>query len=122
MVHSNHPGIGQHQARLGLNSCMTAAVQEQTLTLATTPGSAPPPAVRAHPDIVLGLILAGAIGCVALWWQNTLTLNGVGDWLINAGRIPTCQAGVRHPGATGFDLVGRNRSHDRDQQQDSSRA
>ena len=29
---------------------------------------------------------------------------------------PTCQAGVRHPGATGFHLVGRTRSHDRDQQ------
>ena len=30
--------------------------------------------------------------------------------------FPTCQAGVRHPGATGFHLVGRTRSHDRDQQ------
>ena len=35
---------------------------------------------------------------------------------------PTCQAGVRHPGATGFHLVGRNRSHVRDQQQDSPRS
>ena len=42
----------------------------------------------------------------------TVTLDPV--WL--ADPSPTCQAGVRHPGATGFHLVGRTRSHDRDQQ------
>jgi predicted ferric reductase len=59
-----------------------------------TPGPQPTPSpVRAHPDAVLGLIVAGALGCMALWWANTPPLSGLGDWLTGAGRITGLLAG-----------------------------
>ena len=59
---------------------------------ATAPRPHPAPA-RAHPQAVLGLIVAGAVACIALWWTNTPSLSGWGDWLTNAGRITGLLAG-----------------------------
>src|SRR4051794_2478851 len=50
-------------------------------------------ATRAHPHLVLGVIAAGAAGAVGLWWHNTPSIHGVGDWLTNAGRITGLLAG-----------------------------
>jgi predicted ferric reductase len=42
---------------------------------------------RANPTAVLWSIWLGAAACVALWWFNTPSIHGFGDWLTNAGRI-----------------------------------
>ena len=90
-VHSNYPAKSQNQDRVAFDGRgMTAAVQDYPLSLVPV---SPVPTVRARPDLVLGLIVAGAIGCVALWWQNTPVLNGLGDWLTNAGRVTGLLAG-----------------------------
>jgi len=39
------------------------------------------------------VILAGALLTVGLWWHNTPSVTGVGDWLTNAGRITGLLAG-----------------------------
>ena len=57
------------------------------------PTEAPVPRFRARPELVLTIIAAGAVGCVLLWWQNTPTLDGLGDWLTNAGRVTGLLAG-----------------------------
>src|SRR3978361_2386127 len=49
--------------------------------------------VRARPDVVLALIAAGAVACIALWWHDTPSIHGLGDWLTNAGRITGLLAG-----------------------------
>ncbi len=53
---------------------------------------APPPA-QAHPVAVLVAIGAGAATTVGLWWANTPSISGFGDWLTNAGRITGLLAG-----------------------------
>jgi predicted ferric reductase len=58
----------------------------------------PPPStavapVRAHPGVILAAILAGALACLALWWTDTPSIHGLGDWLTNAGRITGLLAG-----------------------------
>src|SRR3954451_13747523 len=52
-----------------------------------------PPSAGAHPGVVLAGIGAGAVACVLLWWQNTPSISGLGDWLTNAGRITGLLAG-----------------------------
>src|SRR5206468_4791814 len=47
----------------------------------------------ANPGAVLSLIAAGAVATVGLWWHNTPSISGVGDWLTNAGRITGLLAG-----------------------------
>ncbi len=42
---------------------------------------------------MLGLIGLGALLTVGLWWQNTPSVAGLGDWLTNAGRITGLLAG-----------------------------
>ena len=42
---------------------------------------------------MLAAILVGAAATIALWWQNTPSINGFGDWLTNAGRITGLLAG-----------------------------
>ena len=54
------------------------------------PGAAP---ARLSPNAALGALAAGALATVALWWQDTATLHGLGDWLTNAGRITGLLAG-----------------------------
>src|SRR3954470_552006 len=52
-----------------------------------------PPSAGAHPGIVLAVIGAGAVAPLLLWWENTPSINGLGDWLTNAGRITGLLAG-----------------------------
>jgi len=42
---------------------------------------------------VLALIGAGALAVLALWWRDTPSVGGIGDWLTNAGRITGLLAG-----------------------------
>jgi ferredoxin-NADP reductase len=42
---------------------------------------------------VLGLIAAGAVAVIALWWHGTPPISGWGDWLTNAGRLTGLLAG-----------------------------
>jgi predicted ferric reductase len=49
--------------------------------------------VRAHPGAVLAAIGLGGVATVGLWWANTPSLHGLGDWLTNAGRITGLLAG-----------------------------
>ncbi len=56
--------------------------------------AAPPAApAGARPGAVLGVILAGAAATILLWWHNTSSINGLGDWLTNAGRVTGLLAG-----------------------------
>src|SRR5207249_4112240 len=63
--------------------------QRQSPPAVTT--STPP--VSAHPNVVSGVVVAGALACVWLWWQDTPSIHGLGDWLTNAGRITGLLAG-----------------------------
>src|SRR5436305_4426132 len=75
---------------------MSAVLQERPTTarpasnVRRTPAHEP---ARAHPGTVLGVIAAGALATLALWWQNTPSISGFGDWLTNAGRITGLLAG-----------------------------
>jgi ferredoxin-NADP reductase len=74
-------------------------LSEQVVTAAPGPAAPPlapplaPAPARAHPGVVLGLIAAGAVATVAVWWRNTPAVDGLGDWLTNAGRITGLLAG-----------------------------
>jgi predicted ferric reductase len=74
---------------------MTALADGRT---ATQPSSVPQRAapvapVDAHPGAVLAAILAGAVATIGLWWADTPSVSGFGDWLTNAGRITGLLAG-----------------------------
>lgn len=47
----------------------------------------------ARPNVVLAVIGAGALAALMLWWHNTPSIHGFGDWLTNAGRILGLLAG-----------------------------
>ena len=47
----------------------------------------------ADPNAVLALVGAGALAVLALWWRDTPSVGGIGDWLTNAGRITGLLAG-----------------------------
>ena len=49
--------------------------------------------LRARPGLVLSIIGAGVLGVIALWWSDTPSVHGLGDWLTNAGRILGLLAG-----------------------------
>ena len=49
--------------------------------------------LRARPGLALSLIVAGALAVIALWWSDTPSVHGLGDWLTNAGRILGLLAG-----------------------------
>src|SRR5690349_3311414 len=57
------------------------------------PAAAAPAPLRARPGAVLTLIAAGALATIGLWWHDTPTIHGLGDWLTNAGRITGLLAG-----------------------------
>ncbi|MGF7238694.1 MAG: ferredoxin reductase family protein [Frankia sp.] len=57
------------------------------------PSASVAPAQGAHPTAVLAAIAAGAAATIALWWSNTPSITGFGDWLTNAGRITGLLAG-----------------------------
>src|SRR4051794_15511184 len=71
---------------------MTALAQERRTSTGAIAGPRPAPA-RAHPSAVLAVIAAGAAAVLGLWWHNTPSIHGVGDWLTNAGRITGLLAG-----------------------------
>ncbi len=86
------------QRRLWQKGSMTVTASSQVLAPARLePPQAPriqdlPPA-GAHPVVVLAVIAAGAVGTVGLWWHDTASIHGFGDWLTNAGRITGLLAG-----------------------------
>ncbi|MCW2549556.1 MAG: oxidoreductase FAD/NAD(P)-binding domain protein, partial [Mycobacterium sp.] len=64
--------------------------------LVSAPGDAdvrPTVPTRANPTAALTVIWLGAAAAVALWWFNTPSIDGFGDWLTNAGRITGLLAG-----------------------------
>jgi len=71
---------------------MTAVTARSGASPAGVPVDAPP-GPRAHPQLVLALIAAGALAVIVLWWHGTPSVNGFGDWLTNAGRITGLEAG-----------------------------
>jgi predicted ferric reductase len=48
---------------------------------------------RISPELALAGIGLGALAVVALWWQDTVFIHGLGDWLTNAGRVTGLLAG-----------------------------
>jgi predicted ferric reductase len=50
-------------------------------------------APRAHPNLVPVVIALGAVAVLGLWWRDTPSISGLGDWLTNAGRITGLLAG-----------------------------
>ncbi|MCG6493928.1 ferric reductase-like transmembrane domain-containing protein [Kitasatospora sp. A2-31] len=59
--------------------------------------AAPRRPAAAGPTAVLGLIAAGALGVVFLWWTNTSAVTGAAGWLTGAGRITGLLAGYAAP-------------------------
>jgi predicted ferric reductase len=49
--------------------------------------------MRVDPRVALVLIGVGGVVSIALWWQDTFFVHGLGDWLTNAGRITGLLAG-----------------------------
>ena len=60
-------------------------------TEAAGPSPAGPP--RTRPAAVLTVIAAGALASILLWWHQTESVHGLGDWLTNAGRLTGLLAG-----------------------------
>jgi predicted ferric reductase len=67
------------------------------VSTSVTPQRAAPIGPALAPGFTPGLVLAaiGVGGCavIALWWQDTFFVHGLGDWLTNAGRITGLLAG-----------------------------
>jgi predicted ferric reductase len=76
---------------------MTATVETapdaRPSSRATDPAQPAAAGARAHPNAVLAFIVAGAVAAVGLWWHDTPSVHGLGDWLTNAGRITGLLAG-----------------------------
>jgi predicted ferric reductase len=49
--------------------------------------------LRIAPELALTAIVAGALAVTFLWWNDTFSVNGLGDWLTNAGRLTGLWAG-----------------------------
>jgi predicted ferric reductase len=49
--------------------------------------------LRATPSLVLSVIGAGLLAVIALWWSDTPSVHGLGDYLTGAGRILGLMAG-----------------------------
>jgi predicted ferric reductase len=48
---------------------------------------------RATPEVVLAIIGAGLLAVLVLWWSDTPSIRGLGDYLTGAGRILGLMAG-----------------------------
>ncbi|MBV2155029.1 ferredoxin reductase family protein [Kitasatospora sp. SUK 42] len=55
------------------------------------------PPLALPPRAALGLIAAGALGVLGLWWAGTSAVVGGAGWLTNAGRITGLLAGYAAP-------------------------
>ncbi|MDH6707916.1 ferredoxin-NADP reductase/DMSO/TMAO reductase YedYZ heme-binding membrane subunit [Kitasatospora sp. MAA19] len=64
---------------------------------ARTHRAAPRRPAAARPAAVLCLIVAGALGVLALWWSDTPVVAGAAAWLTGAGRITGLLAGYAAP-------------------------
>ena len=69
------------------------------------PSAKPSPLPRAHPDLVVGMIALGALAVLGLWWRDTPSISGLGDWLTNAGRITGLLAGYAMAGSKSRSVV-----------------
>ena len=75
---------------------MTTSATPATRTAArTAPRTSLPPDALAV--TLLALIGAGAAAVLALWWYDTATVAGAGQWLTGAGRISGLLAGYTAP-------------------------
>jgi predicted ferric reductase len=74
---------------------MTALADPPTTRPQTRPSPTadPAPTPGAHPTGVLVAVLLGAVATLALWWSDTTSVDGLGEWLTNAGRITGLLAG-----------------------------
>src|SRR3954470_20588602 len=72
---------------------MTAVAQERRTSTAPARTAPRPAPARAHPSAVLAVIAAGAAAVLGLWWHNTPSIHGWGDWLTNAARVTGLLAG-----------------------------
>lgn len=72
---------------------MTTALRSYAPAHRVSVRAAPTQTLRVGPTPVLALIGAGAVVVIGLWWKNTTTMTGPGDWLTNAGRITGLLAG-----------------------------
>jgi predicted ferric reductase len=71
----------------------TTLLERQPPTAPPTPTVVETRPARANPTFVLSLIALGAAATVLLWWRDTPSIHGFGDWLTNAGRITGLLAG-----------------------------
>jgi predicted ferric reductase len=55
--------------------------------------TAPVERTRIYPEFALAAIAVGAVAVTFLWWHDTYAVNGLGDWLTNAGRLTGLWAG-----------------------------
>ena len=55
--------------------------------------AAPRAKLRLDPRLALGIIVAGGLGVIGIWWQDTYYVQGFGGWLTNAGRLTGLLAG-----------------------------
>ncbi|MCW2527971.1 MAG: oxidoreductase FAD/NAD(P)-binding domain protein [Pseudonocardiales bacterium] len=51
------------------------------------------PPVRVAPELALAAIAVGLVAVTFLWWHDTFAVNGLGEWLTNAGRLTGLWAG-----------------------------
>jgi predicted ferric reductase len=58
-----------------------------------TPNTQQPAPQGANPTAMLAVIAAGGIATIGLWWYDTRSIRGLGDWLTNAGRVTGLLAG-----------------------------
>jgi predicted ferric reductase len=73
---------------------MTVMIEQRPASRpATGPGPGSARQSSANPAAVLAGIAAGALATIALWWHDTGSIHGLGDWLTNAGRITGLLAG-----------------------------
>jgi predicted ferric reductase len=69
------------------------AIRNDRRPVRTASAPAAAPSAGANPGAVLAGIAAGASAPIALWWRDTTTISGLGDWLTNAGRVTGLLAG-----------------------------
>ncbi|MFL6240165.1 MAG: ferric reductase-like transmembrane domain-containing protein [Actinomycetes bacterium] len=65
---------------------MTVTAERSTLPVQPAP-------VRVRANALLAGIGVGTVMVIALWWHDTSTIRGFGDWLTNAGRVTGLLAG-----------------------------